>query len=144
MGRTEEQGAIVTLQSKENPAVGMAGHLLLTPGIWDLACLRSHAAGGEEERVGGGGGGQVGSCGRSLDAAFACTAPALLGEVQQVAVQPAQAHRKSWKAPGTMLGMPWAGIYLRSAPSSRPPRAFTGTGHGLGVLRIIPPRPSTL
>lgn len=131
MGSTEEQGAIVTLQSKEKPAVGMAGHLLLTPGVWDLACLGSQKAGVEEERVEGGGGGQVGPCGRSMDMAFPCW-----GKVQQVLLQPAQKELEStWHNAGNALCMDLSRAWTHPPV----PRALTGTGRGLGVLRIVPP-----
>lgn len=128
MGRTEEQGAIVTLQSKEKPAVGMAGHLLLTPGIWDLACLRSHKTGVEEEWVEGGGGGRGGSCAEAWTWLFHALHQPCWGKVQQVLVQPAQAHRNSWKTPGTMLGMPRAWIC--------PVFSSWSPGHSLGQATV--------
>lgn len=75
MGCTEEQGAIVTLQSEEKPAVG-----------WQVtSCSRRLGFGFSEvthsrPRRRQGRRGQVGACGRSMGMAFPCTAPALRGE----------------------------------------------------------------
>lgn len=135
MGRTEEQGAIVTLQSKEKPAVGMAGHLLLTPGIWDLACLRSHKN-GCRRRVGRRRWWRPGGilC-RSMDMAFPCTAPALLGESTAGTGAASSGTQKqlknTWHNAGNALCMDLPCVQLLV------PRAFTGTGHGLGVLRAF-------
>lgn len=87
--------------------MGMAGHLLLMPGLWDFACLGSLEAGMEEQRGQGGAGGQGGSWGRSQDMALPA-APALLGESTAGTAADSSGAQKqlenSWGNAGDALG----------------------------------------